>query len=177
MKKLVLGLLFLGLSAKGFAQDVLFKEDLKPEEVPTVVVDAIAEDFPYFEIVEYDAIPVEYVVDDVYINKNAKDIDDYDTFQVKLKGNNGELVATYDSNGNLLNSAEHLKDTSLPLKVREAVAEEFPGWAFVKDSYQMNSYKDGKKRERYRIVLEKDGKKIRVHTDANGKILHNGVNL
>lgn len=141
------------------------------------MVEAIAEDFPFFEVVEYDAIPVEYVVDDVYINKNAKDIDDYDTFQIKMKGKDGELMATYDSDGNLLNTTEYLKDTALPVNVRKSVAKEFPGWAFIKDSYKMNSYKDGNKRERYRIVLEKDGKKIRVHTDGNGKILHNGLNL
>jgi len=172
MKTIVLSAIFIGLAFQSNAQDMLYRAKLKVEEVPEVVVTAVEEDFPDYSIVEYDAIPIEYVEGDIYFNPNINSIADYDTFQMVLKQNGNEMTATYDSDGNLLNTTEHLKNTVLPIAVSRSVAKAYPGWSFAKDSYDMVQFKGKKESQRYRIVLENHGKKIRVHTNAKGKILN-----
>lgn len=176
MKKAILSLAVFGMALQAQAQDMLFQEKIKEENIPDIVVTAIEKDFPDYTVTEYGAIPVEYVADEVYFNPNIGSLEDYDTFQITLKSNKGELTATYDREGNLLNTSEYLKNALLPRSVRNAVAKAYPGWEFVNDSYSMMGYKGGKERQRFRIVLENHGKKLRVYTDAKGKILNHHRN-
>lgn len=170
MKHFLIGLCFLGLTSSVFAQDgVIFKETLKKEQVPTVVLEAIDVDFPGYVLREFAASPVEYVEKDVYVND---DVDDsVDTYQVSLEGNGKFIIATYNGEGKLLATAENLKNVTPPLAVSRALIKAYPGWTISKDSYHMSSKGNGKDRERYRFVLTKDGKKQNVDTDANGNIL------
>ncbi|MBO0592671.1 hypothetical protein I2486_14800 [Cellulophaga sp. E16_2] len=172
MKTTILSVVLLGFAFQSYAQDMLYRAKIKVEDVPEIVVAAIDEDFPDYAILEYEAVPVEYVEGDVYFNPNIESLEDYDTFQVILKGNGNEMTATYDSEGNLLNITEHLKDLALPIAVRHSLAKAYPGWSYAKDTYTMVQYKNSKEKQRYRIVLENHGKKIRVHTNAKGKILN-----
>ena len=172
MKKAILSLALFGVALQSQAQDMLFQEKIKAENIPDVVVSAIKKDFPDYSVIEYDAVPIEYVSGDVYFNPNIDSWDDYDTYQVVMKSNEGELRASYNREGNLLNTSEHLKDASLPMSVRKSVAKAYPGWEFKKDTYNMMDYHGGKERQRYRIVLENHGKKLRVYTNAKGKILN-----
>lgn len=172
MKRIILSAIVIGLAFQSNAQDRLYQAKLKVEDMPEVVVSAIAIDFPDYTVIEYVAVPIEYVEEEIYLNPDIDSWNDYDTFQVRFSGKGGEVVATYDSDGNVVHLTEHLKDTALPIAVRNAIAKEYPNWIISKDRYNMVRYKDGKKRERYRIVLENHGKKIRVHTDAKGKILN-----
>ncbi|MBD0776829.1 hypothetical protein HPE56_03395 [Maribacter sp. ANRC-HE7] len=172
MKKIIVSAVLLGLSFQSYAQKVIYQAKLKAENVPKVLVSAVEEDFPEYSIVEYDAIPIEYIDEEVYLNPDINSLSDYDTFEITLTGKKGELLATYDSNGNLLQITEKLKDITPPLAVRKAIAKEFPEWSLVKDHYSLVRYTNSKKKERYRMVLENHGKKITVHTDARGHILN-----
>ena len=88
MKKVVVfSLVLLGLGAQAFAQDILYSEKIKKEDVPAAIIEAVEEDYPGFTIEEMAAIPVEYVENDVYINRDINSIDDYDTFDITLEGN------------------------------------------------------------------------------------------
>ncbi|MEO5788973.1 hypothetical protein [Gelidibacter sp.] len=170
MRHFFIGLCFLGLTSSVFAQDgIVFKETLKKEQVPTVVLEAIDVDFPGYVLREFAASPVEYVEKDVYVNN---DVDaDIDTYQVSMEGNGKMIIATYNSEGKLLSTVENLKNVTPPLAVQRALLKAYPGWTISKDSYHMSNHSHGKERERYRFVLTKDGQKKHVDTDANGVIL------
>lgn len=173
MKKVVVfSLVLLGLGAQAFAQDILYSEKIKKEDVPAAIIEAVEEDYPGFTIEEMAAIPVEYVENDVYINRDINSIDDYDTFDITLEGKGKEFTATYDKYGNLISTYEHMKNIAPPAAVRSAIAKAYPGWFIKKDVYNMSSYEDGKERQRYRMELTKDNEKMHVYTDANGKILN-----
>ena len=173
MKKVVVfSLVLLGLGAQAFAQDVIYSEKIKAEDLPSAIIEAVQEDYPDFAIEEVEAIPVEYVEDDVYINRDINSMDDYDTFDVTLEGKGKELTATYDRSGNLISTNEHLKNVAPPAAVRSAVAKAYPGWVIKKDVYNMSSYEGGKARQRYRMELTKGNEKIHVYTNAKGKILN-----
>jgi len=172
MKTVILSAILMGLAFQSNAQDLLFRARLEVEEVPELVVSAVEEDFPDYAIIEYNALPVEYVEGDVFINPNIDSYADYDTFQIIMKEKGKELTATYDRDGNLLKTTEHFKNVALPYAVSKSIAKEYPNWKFEKDSYDMVQLGNGKAKKRYRVILENHGKKIHVHTNAKGKILN-----
>ena len=172
MKTAILSAVLIGLAFQSNAQDMLFRAKLQVKEVPELVVTALEEDFPNYSIIEYNAIPVEYVEGDVYINPNIDSNADYDTFQIVMKEKGKELTATYDRNGELIKITEHFKNVPLPYSVSKSIAKEYPNWKFEKDSYDMVQIGNDKAKKRYRVVLENHGKKIHVHTSAKGKILN-----
>jgi len=124
-KVVVFSLVLLGLSAQGFAQDVIYSEKIKKEDVPAAIIESVAQDYPDFTIEEMAAIPVEYVESDVYVNRDIKSIDDYDTFEITLEGKGKEFTATYDRSGNLISTNEHLKNIAPPAAVRSAIAKAY----------------------------------------------------
>ena len=172
MKQFLFGLCLLGLTSSSFAQDnVVFKTIIKKEQVPTVILEAIDVDFPDYAIEEFATVPVEFVEDDVYVNHKV-DPDDIDTYQVSLQAKGKVITATYNGNGKLLNTVETLKNVTPPLAVERALVKAYPGWTISKDSYHMSHYAHGKKKERYRFVMSKDGKNKHVYTDVHGTILN-----
>ncbi len=171
-KVVVFSLVLLGLSAQAFAQDVIYSEKIKKGDVPAAIIESVAQDYPDFTIEEMVAIPVEYVESDVYVNRDIKSIDDYDTFEITLEGKGKEFTATYDRSGNLISTNEHLKNIAPPAAVRSAIAKAYPGWTIKKDVYNMSSYENGKARQRYRMELTKGDEKMHVYTNAKGKILN-----
>ncbi|RIV43400.1 hypothetical protein D2V05_13335 [Flagellimonas pelagia] len=172
MKNLIIVLLLIGSSAQAYAQDVFFKAKLDAEEVPAAIVEAVEKDFPGFSVTEYAAIPLEVVDEEVFVDTTKKPGSEYDTYQLVLtQGNDRYLDATYKVDGELLSTVEHLKNVTPPARVRNSVAEMYPGWTIEKDAFKMVHYEGKKAKERYKLVLGKDDKKMKVFTDENGKIL------
>lgn len=167
-----MGLFLVGFVLQSFAQDVLFDVKLKKEEVPNVIIESVEEDFPDFIVEEYRPVPLEFIGEDVIVNRNINSNDDYDTYQITFKGKGERLVATYNKDGKLLSTVENGKNIAPPISVDNAVEKAYPEWIITKDNYKIVHYTGSKKIERYKLVLENSGKKIRVYTDASGNILN-----
>lgn len=172
MKKIVLSFIILGFGVSAYAQDVLYEAKIKKEEVPAVIIAAVERDYPEFAMEEFAALPLEYVEKDVIVNTHVDSIDDYDTFEIKLTGKGKEFIATYDRDGKLLSTMEHMVNITPPEVVRSSVAKAYPGWVFSKDTYNLSHFTGDKARERYRIELTKGNEKMHVYTDVHGKILN-----
>jgi len=172
MKKTILGLLLIGFTFQSYAQDdVLFEAKIKKEEVPVEVITSVEKDFPGFTVEEFTAVPVEFIEDDVIINRNIKSKDDYDSYQITLRNSNEKLTATYNKQGDLISEVAYGKNVELPVSVRNSIARTFPKWAFIKDTYKMTSYTDGKKNERYKVIIKKGNEMKKVVVDASGNIV------
>ena len=171
MKTAILTLAVMGLGLQAFAQDVLYDAKIKKEEVPGVVVEALETDFPEYTVTDYYAVPVEYEEGYSLLNKEINSTDDYDTYNITLIGRDGEMSATYNNNGKLLSSTEHLRNVAPPEAVRLAIAKEFPGWTLEKDAFNMVRYENGRKVEHFRMVLAKGNEKIRVYSTEDGVLL------
>ena len=176
MKKIILGLFLIGLAIQSYSQDVIFQAKIKKENVPTAIIEAVDYEFGDFEVDEYFAIPIEFIEEDVYINRNIESDKDYDTYQVTFKGKNGKMVATYNKKGKLLSTIEHLKNVAPNFEIQKAVVEYFPGWTITKDHYKMIHFSDKNKKERYKLNLEKGKEKMVVFLDGKGKILKPYIN-
>jgi outer membrane lipoprotein-sorting protein len=171
MKKTIIGLFLLGFIYQSYAQDVLFEEKLKKEEVPATIIESVDQNFPAYEVEEFSAIPIDIIENDVVVDRNITSKDDYNTYQVTLKGKNVQLVATYNKAGKLLSTVEHGKNMIIPNDIIKSIENSYPGWKIKGDSFKMVNNTGAKKRERYKIILEKGNKKKRVYTSDNGVIL------
>jgi hypothetical protein len=179
MKKIFLGLLTLGFAMHSYGQDMVFKVKIKKETVPTTIIESIDNDYGDLEIIEFYALPIEFIEEDVYIDDNIKSEEDYETFQVKFKGEQGSLVVTYNKEGEELSTVEHLKNVAPNSDVREAVAKSFPGWTIGKDYYKMIHFANKKSKERYKLILKKGDDEKVVFMDGKGEILkvHKKINI
>lgn len=171
MKTLVIALFLFGNVAHSIAQDLLFEAKLEKENVPTVIIESVEEDFPEFTMEQFDAVPIQYIEEDVVINRDFNADEDYNTYEITLSGKGRRLTATYDKSGKLLSTIEKGTNEFLPYAVREAVAKANPGWTIVKDSYKMMHFTGHNAKERYKITLGKGNETMKIVTDANGKQL------
>jgi ribosomal protein L21E len=179
MKKTILTLVLVGFAFQTYAQDLIFEAKIKKNEVPVVILESVEKDFPDFVVEEYSAVPLEFIEEDVIVDRDIKSNNDYSTFQITLRNKNEKLTATYTKGGKLISTFAHGENVLLPKAVRDAVAKAFPKWIFIEDHYKMVSYNDGKKNERYKVIINKGNEIKKVIVDASGNIIsvHKKVKL
>jgi len=168
MKKLLLGLLAIGLTTQFYAQVV--EEGMLPE------VEVRATNYKYLNSVDNTAaaVPVKLLQDKVakFDIKSAEFYEDEnDLYRVYFYIPDGKIVAAYDRDGKILYTIEKFKDVALPLSVTEAIAEKFPGWKISKDVYRINYDRKEGAVHRYKVVLDNGVETIRVKMDDKGTFL------
>lgn len=67
--------------------------------------------------------------------KSAFYDEDYENYYIIFYLPDGYVLATYDANGKILQTAECFKNTALPKAVRNAVTTRYPNWAITQDTY------------------------------------------
>ena len=138
MKKLSFLVALLTMCAVTFAQTELFNAKLKKDEVPTAVVASLEKDFPKQIVAGYFGVPADLVGDTWYWNvERGADDKDFDVYTIDLSTKDLKFYATYDKDGNLLNKKEEIIDKALPVNIRTAIGEEFPGYAVVGDKMML----------------------------------------
>jgi hypothetical protein len=90
-------------------------------------------------------------------------------YYVQFKIPDGEILAIYDNEGEIIRTSEKFKDISLPLAVSNAVVDKYPGWKISSDIYQVTYVKDGELNKTYKLFIEKTniGKRV-IKMDENG---------
>lgn len=168
MKKLLIGLLILGLSPHVFAQ-------VEKTEMLSEVVIAAA-NYKYLNQVDYSeaAVPVKLLETKIagYDLKNADFYDEqYDFYTVSFFIPEGKVLASYDKNGKILYTVERYHDIALPKTILESLAERFPNWEITKDIYLINYHETKGIDKKYKITLQNGDQKIKVKLDADGSFL------
>ena len=167
MKKLILGLLVLGITIPTFAQDV--------EQLSEVYI--IAKNYKYLSQTdaEDEALPVELLQRKVATyDIKSSDIyhDEYDYYEVAFYIPEGKILAAYDKDGKVLRTVERFKDIKLPDMVSKSIMKRFPGWTVTKDLYLVNYHdRKGVTKKMYKLRLENGDQLIRVKTDDEGNFL------
>jgi hypothetical protein len=97
---------------------------------------------------------------------------EYDNYFVSFYIPDGEILAFYDKDGKITNTAEKYKNVKLPANVRKAVAERYPNWTLAKDVYIVNYYaRDNSSKKIYKMLLENGTKRMRVKANDMGQII------
>ena len=170
MKKLIVGLVILGLTIQTYAQEV------KTEKLSEVVI--AATNYKYLNKVGLENADVsvallEQKVASYDLKKADFYNDEYDSYVVSFFIPDGKILAAYDKDGNLLRTAEKFKNVKLPIEVRNNVAKQYPNWGFEKDVYLVNYYdsSSGEINKKYKITLVNGDKRIKVKCDHEGNFL------
>lgn len=168
MKKLLLGILAIGLSAQFYAQ--VINDGMLPE------VEVRATNYKYLNSVDNTeaAVSVKLLEDmvakfDVRSSEFYEDGNDF--YRVYFYIPDGKIVAAYDKDGKILYTIEKFNNVALPNNVASSVAERFPKWKIAKDVYKVNYDVDSGTKKQYKIVLENGKKRIRIKVDDDGVFL------
>lgn len=104
-----------------------------------------------------------------YDVKNSEFYDeDYENYYITFYLPDGYVLATYDANGKLLQTAERFKNTLLPSAVRTAVATRYPNWAITQDTYLIKYDHDNGAKKKYKMTLQNGDKRLKVKADEAG---------
>lgn len=98
--------------------------------------------------------------------------DDYDSYYITFYLPQGYILATYDSSGKIIRTAERYKDIALPETVRNAVAERYPKWAISKDIYQVKYKENSYTNSVYQLILNNGNKRLKVKINESGEFLN-----
>ena len=183
MKNLFIAILFICFGQQSSAQTELFNdvryinndENLITNGVSEAVIKSVTRDYEAYSIKEVYGVSIEDVIEDVLSNPEF-DKEEFSTFVIKLNrnGENGiksQMSLMYNVSGELLNLVEKSRNHVLPGELRINVAKNYPGWTITKNKFQKVYYKGKVNREHYKVILEKDNKKIRLYTDSCGNII------
>lgn len=169
MKKLVLGLLALGLTTQFYAQVV--NDGMLPE----VVVRAM--NYKYMNSVDNvaAAVPVKLLEREV-ANYNILESDlyrdQYATYEVSFHIPEGRIVAVYDGQGKLIKTIERFQNIKVPKEISKSVAKRFPGFIISKDTYKVSYHRNGGvSKQEYKLTLKNGDQLLKVKTDPKGKFI------
>jgi hypothetical protein len=151
MKKIILGLLALGLTIPAYTQVV------KVEELSEVVVRPM--NYKYLNATDSKsvAIPVKMLERKVAAyDVTAADFyeDDFDYYTVSFYIPDGKIVAVYDDTGKIIRTIEKFKDIKLPDGVLNALLDRFPNWVVTDDVYKVTFSEDNGAKKTYKLTLK-----------------------
>lgn len=166
MKRLLIGLMVLGLSPQLFAQveelsevtlyatNYKYLNDVNTEEIASIPVKELERKVATFDVKESEFYH-----------------DDYDEYVISFYIPQGKILAAYDRDGKILRTAERFENINLPLAVKNAIVGRFPGWSITKDNYMVTFYDNRGTYKRYKLKLENGDKTMRVKLDEKGNFL------
>ncbi|HVU94116.1 MAG TPA: hypothetical protein VHE34_02790 [Puia sp.] len=101
--------------------------------------------------------------------------EDYDSYFISFYLPEGVILAAYDKDGRLLRTAEKYHDIQLPPVISGGIAAAFPNWTITRDVYRVNYFDDsGKAVKRYKVVLKRGGRRMRVEMNERGEVVGGG---
>ncbi len=107
-----------------------------------------------------------------YILKDTSVFDDSEkaTYCIVFKNKQVNIVADYDSNGNILSTNETYKNIKIPFELRMKISKTHPKYSFLKNSYHLTySYRNGIEKQYYKIQVGKGNKKTTLKYNENFK--------
>ena len=178
MKKLIIGLMALGLTGLCFSQNST--SGIAEVQLKGVVVSATNNSY-LIDVLDGNTSPRVRQLQLEAAKYNIKDTKGYDpnfeSIQVVFKQSTGKkqsrdiIKATYDKNGKITNASEKFNNIILPPTVRSSIYKDHNGWDLKKNSYQV-SYRPGKEVKKVYKVQLKNGKlKKNLKLDSNGRFL------
>ena len=110
----------------------------------------------------------------IFTLENSKYYDDeYEYYFLSFYIPEGKILASFDSEDNILRSVEKLKNTEIPPIIANAIVQRYPGWV-VSDNIYLVNHHDNEEiiKKEYKILLEKGHLRRRVYTNENGDFIN-----
>jgi hypothetical protein len=172
MKKLLIGMLFLGLTSLSYSQaSAEVRKNLKLDGITLMpanlgylsVVGAGTKSLKILNL-QRAAASFDIKKSSIY-NRKAR----YHVFNFDQK--EAHIQATYDRDGRIVKSYERFNDVILEPDFRNSIYLKFPGWNIESNKYEV-LYSQGKNpRKVYKLKLKKGNDTKRMKFDINGNIM------
>ncbi len=167
MRRLIVGLIFLGLLAPVYSQ-------VQTEELTEVIVMPV--NYKYLNQVDNAdaAVPVQLLEQEAAAyDIVSKDffVDEYNYYTISFYIPEGKLVAVYNPDGEIIRTIERFKNVNVPSAVREALTSRFPNWEVVKDIYLVTYNEPDGAKKSYKFKLRNGNKVLRVKMNEKGEFL------
>lgn len=162
MKKLFISLITTSLCLTGFAQT----NGQRPAvELPGVTVSPM--NITYLNAVMDDGMPesvTELETRAARYDITQSEVFDgkFEAYEVMFEQSDGTIMATYNREGQIIESFERFKDITLPLKVRQHIYKNNPGWTIHSDVYLVTYYHDKGVNKQAKVQLRKEGKRKNI---------------
>ena len=174
MKKLIIGLMALGLTNLSFSQ--VNNDGIKEVELEGVVV--TAPNYNYLnEVLDKNASEKIKDMQMEVATFNIKNLENYDPeveeYQVIFNRTNGKVIAIYDNDGDIESSFERYKNVIVPRNVLSKIFMDHYGWELIKDTYQVSYKKDKEVKKVYKVQLLKGDLKKNLKLDHEGRFVSN----
>lgn len=174
MKTLLIGLSILGLTHLSHAQKP--ESHVNKVHLEEIVVSPMKNGDYYASVHDPHASSKVGLLEEQARNFDIKTLDFYNTtfdyYEIMFTTNEGEVIAVYDDNGDLVKAVEKFEDVQLPEDVRKTLSRDYPEWRLNSTVYRVHYYNNKADKKIYNIQLKKDGDKINLKIDCKGAILH-----
>ena len=178
MKAIVFGMLFLGLTSLGYAQEL--NNEAKEEETQEVVLEGVtvtALNMDYLEKVHDEVTPevvkeLEHKAARFKIKGTPIYFSDVGPYEVHFSNSKGNIIATYNRKGKIMVSSEKFKDVASPVVVRNSVYNEYPDWEIKSSVYLVSYHYNKGVKKLYQFQIGKDNYKKNLKIDMDGNILN-----
>ncbi|NKI25564.1 hypothetical protein HCG49_03200 [Arenibacter sp. 6A1] len=164
MKKLVVGMLLLGLASLGFSQEIkngIEEVALSEVTVSPIInseyIDKVQDDYTPLRVKMFENEVAKYDIKDSYLYDR-----DYDQFVIIFVQDNGKIVATFDDDGNIVNAFEYHLDVRVPRNLIDGVYKQYPGWTAEKSKYLVSYGNNKDVKKVYKLVLAKNDTRKRL---------------
>ncbi len=174
MKKLIIGLMALGLTNLCFSQ--VDSNGIAEVELEGVVITAPNYDY-LNEVLDKDASEKVKDLQMEVATFNIKNLENYnpevEEYQVIFNRSNGKVIAVYDKNGDIESSFERYRNVIVPRRVLTKIYMDHYGWELIKDTYQVSYKKDKDVKKVYKVHLLKGDLKKSLKLDHEGQFVSN----
>ena len=182
MKNVIIGLLLIGLTSLGYAQNMNNKlSEMDLAQLSNFDMDGISSlssnslNSNYLYKVQDESMSVlvrtlEEKASNFNVKKSKKFDGDINPFKVVFKVPNGSIIVTYNNDGEILSSLERFKNIKLPEPVRVSIFKKYPNWSLISNSYLVSYNKDENVKKEYKVQIGKDNLKKQIKVDPFGNI-------
>ena len=168
MKSTSIILLVLAFTATSYAQE---KGQIKAIELPGVVIKRVGKDFSIYLPDNNPDQRVRAIEEKFIAYDLGKENEGYEEYLLVMKGNKGQLAATYDEKGKLTRVVENYKNVILPSQVIYAIYRTYPKWTIVNDKFLYTQESGDIIKKQYNIKIKKDKEVKHLTVKANGEIV------
>jgi hypothetical protein len=119
--------------AKAQEETLLKAERIKEDKLPPEVLAAYKKKFPSANLRDIVKLPTKVYKKDWEIDERQSPSGDEEFYKLYLSGDNVQLEALYDRDGNLIRASEVAKNVALPTNTMQYIVKNYKGYLVKKD--------------------------------------------
>lgn len=153
-------------------QETMLKaERISSKDLPPEVIAAYKKRFPSANLKQIVKLPLQVYKNDWEIDEVHKPDGSQEFYTLSLRGDDVDLEALYDRQGNLIRANEVARNVAMPVEVSRYIVENYQGYTVKKDKVKRLIEPNQISAIWEVHIASKNGDKKRLFFDTNGKFI------